>query len=139
MMREIVTSLSIRYDDCRRPRWGAPAAVLVNENKKNPCPAVPRRGPEAGVHQVEYDFHGSDVKSLYSVTMPEIVTLLFIRYDNCHRLRWGAPAAVLVNENKKTQCPAVPRGGPEVGVHRIPCDFYKSGINQNCYRIFNCR
>ena len=94
MMPEIVTSLSIRYDDCRRPRWGAPAAVLVNENKKNPCPAVPRRGPEAGVHQVEYDFFGSDVKSLYSVMMPEIVTLLSIGYDNCPRPRWGAPATV---------------------------------------------
>jgi len=32
------------------PQTDAPAAVLVTTNIKTPCPAVPRRGPEAGEH-----------------------------------------------------------------------------------------
>ena len=41
---EIVTTLSIGYDECRRPRGG-----LGTKMQKNFLPAVPRRGPEAGV------------------------------------------------------------------------------------------
>jgi len=44
----IVTNLSIRYDDCCRPRRGAPAADRRLKIQKNSLPAVPRRGLEAG-------------------------------------------------------------------------------------------
>ena len=43
----IAIPLSIRYDDCRRPPRGAPAADWRVKN--TPLPAVPRKGPEAGV------------------------------------------------------------------------------------------
>ena len=46
----MVTTLSLRYDDCRRLRRDAPAADRWAKFKTTPCPAVPRRGPKAGVH-----------------------------------------------------------------------------------------
>ena len=60
----IVTTLSISYDECRRPRRGAPAADRWLQ--KNSLPAVPRRGPDAGVHRQWYDFHGSGVSWILS-------------------------------------------------------------------------
>ena len=51
--------LSTTYDDCRRPRRDAPAADRKQKNLKNPCPAVPRRGPEASIHRMtEYELNG---------------------------------------------------------------------------------
>ena len=55
MIRDFFSHTSI-YDDCRRPRRVAPAADL-EQTIQNPLPAVPRRGPEAGLHQIYYDFH----------------------------------------------------------------------------------
>jgi len=43
-------------DEPRRPRRDAPAAVLMNNLLKPHCPAVPRRGPEAGENHIN-DFH----------------------------------------------------------------------------------
>jgi hypothetical protein len=57
----IVTPLSVRYDDCRRPRRGFLYGGSLTKIKKNSLPAVPRRGPEAGVLRREDDFHGSGV------------------------------------------------------------------------------
>ena len=55
----IVIPLSIRYDECRRPPRGAPAADWRVKN--TPLPAVPRIGPETGVIHREHYFHGSGV------------------------------------------------------------------------------
>jgi len=49
----IVTNPSISYDDYRRPRWGAPAADGRIKIVKNSLPALPRRGPEAGVLRIK--------------------------------------------------------------------------------------
>ena len=55
--------LSTTYDDCRRPRRDAPAADRKQKNLKNPWPAVPRRGPEAGIHRMtEYELNGFHVR-----------------------------------------------------------------------------
>jgi hypothetical protein len=51
----IVTILSISYDERRRPRWDAPRRINATINF---LPAVPRRGPEAGVHRIENNFQG---------------------------------------------------------------------------------
>jgi len=43
---------------------GAPPRRINDENLlKPPCPAVPRRGPEAGDHRNIMDFHCSGVNS----------------------------------------------------------------------------
>jgi hypothetical protein len=44
----IVTILSIRYDERRRPDGTPPRRINATINF---LPAVPRRGPDAGVHQ----------------------------------------------------------------------------------------
>ena len=55
----IVSTLFLWCDECRRPRRGAPAADWRVKNTL--LPAVPRRGPEAGVLRIKDDFHGSGV------------------------------------------------------------------------------
>jgi len=55
----IVTPLSTRYDDCRR-------FESVTTNSKISLPAVPRRGPEAGVLRIFCDFHGSGLNQIDS-------------------------------------------------------------------------
>jgi len=43
---------------------GAPPRRINDGNLlKSPCPAVPRRGPEAGNHRTIMDFHASGVNS----------------------------------------------------------------------------
>ena len=55
---EIVTTLFVGYDECRRTRRGFLCGGSVTKMQKNFLPAVPRRGPEAGVLRIEGDFHG---------------------------------------------------------------------------------
>ncbi len=50
---EIIITLSIWYDECRHPRRGAPVADRRLKIQKNSLPAVPRRGPEAGVLRIK--------------------------------------------------------------------------------------
>ena len=51
------------YDDRCRPRRVAPCGgIIVTNNVKKTLPAVPRRGPEAGMlHHIHYEFHRSSV------------------------------------------------------------------------------
>ena len=58
---EIVTTLSIGYDERRLPFRGSLAAGSVIKIQKNSLPAVPRRGPEAEVSRRDDDFCGSGV------------------------------------------------------------------------------
>lgn len=45
--------LTLRFG---RPHGGHPAAVLKKDALTRPCPAMPRRGPEAGnTHRIIYD------------------------------------------------------------------------------------
>jgi hypothetical protein len=60
----IVPTLSISYDDYRRPKTGRPRGGSAT--KKNSLPAVPLRYPEAGVPRMEDDFHGSGVNRIDS-------------------------------------------------------------------------
>jgi hypothetical protein len=52
----MVATLSLRYDDCRRPSKGRPRGGSVSKFKTTPCPAGPRRGPEEGVYRMEKIF-----------------------------------------------------------------------------------
>jgi hypothetical protein len=46
------TTFSIRCDECRRPRWGAPAADHITKFfKKNPARRASQR-PEAETHHI---------------------------------------------------------------------------------------
>jgi hypothetical protein len=49
---------------------GAPRGESVTKNsKKNSLPAVPRRGPEAGILRIEDDFHdGCELNRFMSVS-----------------------------------------------------------------------
>jgi len=51
----IVSTLSLKYDDCRRSRRDAPAAD-IGEQIHTPCPATPRRGSDTGVYRMEKIF-----------------------------------------------------------------------------------
>jgi hypothetical protein len=51
-----VTPLSTSYDDGLHPRRFTPAADRGLTIQKNSLPAVPRRGPEAGILRMEDDF-----------------------------------------------------------------------------------
>ena len=69
--------LSIYYpwDECRRPRRDAPAAIQGPLNtKKHSRPAVPRRGPEAGVLRIQYAFHWLEVCRIDSC--PQVIAVL---------------------------------------------------------------
>ncbi len=46
--------LLFKYDECRRPPKGRPRGGLMTKKikKKLPCPIVPWRGLEAGVHRI---------------------------------------------------------------------------------------
>jgi hypothetical protein len=65
---------------CRRPRRGAPATAFMNGSFAIPviCPAVPRRGPDAGnpheKHDLFSDFHrcGMNLLGTYPVLKKKI-------------------------------------------------------------------
>ena len=70
-------TLSIICDERRRPE-GRPAAasitVLIKQSEI--CPAVPRRGPEAGSPHI-CDIHGSGVNSKSSCPFPQSINFIF--------------------------------------------------------------
>jgi len=65
MIRDFFSHASM-YDDRRRPTNGLPRGGSGTNNSKKILPAVPRRGPEAGLHRIHYDFHGSGVNHIDS-------------------------------------------------------------------------
>ena len=77
---EIVTTLSISYDVCRRPRRGAPAADRWLQ--KNSLPAVPRRGPEVGFLHIKDDFHGLGVNRIDSCLFLQSIFFMIIHWLN---------------------------------------------------------
>jgi hypothetical protein len=48
------------------PEGSPPRRISNKQFKKNHCPAVPRRGPEAGFNRIHYDFHGSGMNHIDS-------------------------------------------------------------------------
>jgi hypothetical protein len=48
----------------------------------NPCPAVPRRGPEAGDSRKYFDFHGLGVNSRSCVFQQSGLSIFFIVWKN---------------------------------------------------------
>ena len=63
---EIVTTLSISYDDCRRPRRGAPAANRWLKIQKNSLPSRASQRPWGWSLSYVEDFHGTDVNRIDS-------------------------------------------------------------------------
>jgi len=65
------------------PRKRSPPRRISNKQFKKTLPVVPRRGLKAGLHQINYDFHGSGVNHIDSClflqspifyNMPELVS-----------------------------------------------------------------
>jgi hypothetical protein len=44
---------------------GSPQRRISNKQFKKTLPAVPRRGPEAGFHRIDYDFHSLGANTLF--------------------------------------------------------------------------
>ena len=61
MMRKLFSLYPFGRIIAAAPDGAPPRRIDDQKIKKTPCPAVPRRGPEAGVLRIHYDFHGSCV------------------------------------------------------------------------------